>query len=107
MLHRRPQRHCTVSVYDSDGMGCGPCCSLLPCFEHHREEGPMKSLPDAARDFEHAYIKRALRKSDGNLTKTANALGVSRRTLTEKIASHDLHEFAATLRTKAGISGPR
>jgi DNA-binding NtrC family response regulator len=43
-------------------------------------------FPEATREFERRFISKVLVKSDGNLSKTADALGVHRNTLSRKIA---------------------
>lgn len=40
---------------------------------------------DAQREFEKRFIARVVQKSDGNLCRAADALGVHRNTLTRKI----------------------
>jgi DNA-binding NtrC family response regulator len=43
-------------------------------------------FPEATREFERRFISKVLANSDGNLSKTADALGVHRNTLSRKIA---------------------
>ena len=43
---------------------------------------------DAAREFEKRFIARVLGSCDGSLTKSADALGMHRNTLSRKIAEH-------------------
>ena len=43
---------------------------------------------DAVREFEKRFIARTLGQHDGSLTRTADALGVHRNTLTRKIAEY-------------------
>ena len=43
-------------------------------------------FPEATREFERRFISKVLAKADGNLSKTADALGVHRNTLSRKIA---------------------
>ena len=45
---------------------------------------------DASREFERRFISRVLAKSDGNLSKAADVLGLHRNTLSRKIAEHRL-----------------
>jgi transcriptional regulator with PAS, ATPase and Fis domain len=40
---------------------------------------------DAQREFEKRFITRVMQRSDGNLTRAADTLGVHRNTLTRKI----------------------
>ena len=70
-----------------------------------------KSTDVLARELakrEREVITEYLRKHHGDIGETAEALGVSRRTLETKMATHDgLRELAAELRAKHGIPGPR
>ena len=45
---------------------------------------------DAVREFEKRFIARVLGKSDGSLTKTADALGMHRNTLTRKMGEYKI-----------------
>jgi len=45
---------------------------------------------DAVREFEKRFISRVLRRCDGSLTKTADALGMHRNTLTRKMGSYKI-----------------
>lgn len=45
---------------------------------------------DAVREFEKRFIARALGDCDGSLTKTADALGIHRNTLTRKMLEYRL-----------------
>jgi DNA-binding NtrC family response regulator len=45
---------------------------------------------DASREFERRFISRVLAQSDGNLSKTAEVLGMHRNTLSRKMAEHRL-----------------
>jgi DNA-binding NtrC family response regulator len=47
--------------------------------------GVIRPLQAAVRDFEHAYLLRALRATDGKRARTAELLGISRKTLWEKL----------------------
>jgi transcriptional regulator with PAS, ATPase and Fis domain len=67
----------------------------------------MKSLSAATEDFQADYIKTALYKFDGNLSEAAKALQISRRSIVYKVERYELGDFAARLREKAGVSGPR
>ena len=43
---------------------------------------------DAVREFEKRFITRVLAASDGSLTRTADALGIHRNTLTRKMGEY-------------------
>jgi DNA-binding NtrC family response regulator len=45
----------------------------------------IRPLQAAIRDFEHAYLLRALRATEGKRARTAELLGISRKTLWEKL----------------------
>ena len=49
---------------------------------------------DAMREFEKRFISRVLGRCDGSLTKTADALGMHRNTLTRKMGSHKIRRRA-------------
>ena len=45
---------------------------------------------DAVAEFEKRFITRVLSNTDGSLTKTADALGIHRNTLSRKIADYKI-----------------
>lgn len=45
---------------------------------------------DAVREFEKRFISRVLGKHQGSLTKTADALGIHRNTLTRKMDGYKI-----------------
>ena len=49
---------------------------------------------DALREFEKRFISRVLGRHAGSLTKTADALGIHRNTLSRKIAEHRIKRQA-------------
>ena len=49
---------------------------------------------DAVREFEKRFITRILGRCDGSLTKSADALGMHRNTLSRKLAEHGLKRRA-------------
>ena len=49
---------------------------------------------DAAREFERTFIAHVLLKSDGNLGKAADLLGMHRNTLSRKITEYRLRRTA-------------
>jgi two-component system, NtrC family, nitrogen regulation response regulator NtrX len=72
-------------------------CDLFPLFE----EGKIETVPiepeiandsfrAAKQDFERQYIIRKLREFDGNISKTAEAIGLERSNLHKKIRSYGL-----------------
>jgi two-component system nitrogen regulation response regulator NtrX len=72
-------------------------CDLSPLFEEVKMETDV-SLSDitndtfraAKQDFERQYIIRKLREFDGNISKTAEAIGLERSNLHKKIRSYGL-----------------
>jgi DNA-binding NtrC family response regulator len=62
----------------------------------------IRPLQAAIRDFEHAYLLRALRATEGKRARTAELLGISRKTLWEKLRGNEArnnHERASTTTT--------
>jgi DNA-binding NtrC family response regulator len=49
---------------------------------------------DAVREFEKRFISRVLGRCDGSLTKTADALGMHRNTLTRKMGAYKIRRRA-------------
>jgi two-component system nitrogen regulation response regulator NtrX len=72
-------------------------CDLFPLFEEVKMEPPA-SVSDLAndtfraakQDFERQYIVRKLREFDGNISKTAEAIGLERSNLHKKIRGYGL-----------------
>ena len=58
----------------------------------------MEDMPDNLRGalaaFEHALIAKAIKSNNGKMDKVAEALGIGRRTLNEKIVKLDLDKEA-------------
>jgi DNA-binding NtrC family response regulator len=52
----------------------------------------LRPLAEGVRDFERGYLLRALEASGGKRTKAAEILGISRKTLWEKLKSHELQD---------------
>jgi len=72
-------------------------CDLFPLFEEGRQEPvlvepeiALDSFRAAKMDFERQYIIRKLREFDGNISKTAEAIGLERSNLHKKIRSYGL-----------------
>jgi two-component system nitrogen regulation response regulator NtrX len=72
-------------------------CDLFPLFEEGKIETvrfepeiAMDSFRAAKQDFERQYIIRKLREFDGNISKTAEAIGLERSNLHKKIRSYGL-----------------
>ena len=49
---------------------------------------------DAVHEFEKRFIARVLKQCDGSLTRTADALGMHRNTLTRKMAEYKIKRRA-------------
>jgi DNA-binding NtrC family response regulator len=49
---------------------------------------------DAQREFEKRFITQVLQKSDGNLCRAADLLGMHRNTLSRKVAEYRLRRSA-------------
>jgi two-component system, NtrC family, nitrogen regulation response regulator NtrX len=73
-------------------------CDIAPLFEEGKtqaspvepEEITSDSFRAAKQDFERQYIIRKLREFDGNISRTAEAIGLERSNLHKKIRSYDL-----------------
>ncbi len=52
-------------------------------------------LPDELAELEKRRIEEALNETEGNQTKAAELLGISRRTLIHKMEKHGLKETAS------------
>lgn len=55
-------------------------------------------LQDALRDFERNHILRAIHASGGDKTRAADLLGISRRTLSERLKFHGISESLTAVR---------
>ncbi len=49
---------------------------------------------DAVREFEKRFITRVLHRRDGSLTRTADALGIHRNTLSRKMGEYKIKRGA-------------
>jgi two-component system, NtrC family, nitrogen regulation response regulator NtrX len=72
-------------------------CDIFPFFEEAGKDlSPTEpeltsdSFHDAKQDFERQYIMRKLREFDGNISRTAAAIGLERSNLHKKIRSYGL-----------------
>jgi DNA-binding NtrC family response regulator len=65
-------------------------------LEHLVEEMVDKGVhfEDAVREFEKRFIAKVLRQCEGSLTKTADALGMHRNTLTRKMGDYKIRRRA-------------
>jgi len=65
-------------------------------LEHLVEEMVDKGVhfEDAVREFEKRFISKVLRRCEGSLTKTADALGMHRNTLTRKMGDYKIRRRA-------------
>lgn len=71
--------------------------------EREREDVLARKL----REYEAELIEEYLKKYKGSISRTARALGISRRALTTKIELHGIGYVASELREEHGIPGPR
>jgi two-component system, NtrC family, nitrogen regulation response regulator NtrX len=72
-------------------------CDIAPLFEEGKTQASppepeivSDSFRAAKQDFERQYIVRKLREFDGNISRTAEAIGLERSNLHKKIRSYDL-----------------
>lgn len=70
--------------------------AMRDTLEHLVDEMVSKGIryEDAHREFEKRFIARVLARSDGNLCRAADALGIHRNTLSRKIAEYRLRRSA-------------
>ena len=61
---------------------------LQKLVEEMVDEGVQ--FDDAVHEFEKRFISRVLGQFDGSLTKTADALGIHRNTLTRKMGAYKI-----------------
>ncbi len=66
----------------------------------------IRPLQAAIRDFEHAYLLRALRATEGKRARTAELLGISRKTLWEKLRGNEARNGHERSRTPAWTTVP-
>jgi DNA-binding NtrC family response regulator len=55
-----------------------------------REEKNIQTLRDARREFEIAFLQKALARNDGNISRTAEEIGLARKNLQVKIKEYGL-----------------
>jgi two-component system, NtrC family, nitrogen regulation response regulator NtrX len=82
-------------------------CDIAPLFEEGKTLAPLvepesasDSFRAAKQEFERQYIVRKLREFDGNISRTAEAIGLERSNLHKKIRSYELE-----VRNGSGESG--
>jgi DNA-binding NtrC family response regulator len=65
-------------------------------LEHLVAEMLVKGVryDDAQREFEKRFIQQAMQRMDGNLSKTADLLGMHRNTLSRKVSEYRLRRSA-------------
>jgi DNA-binding NtrC family response regulator len=70
--------------------------AMRETLEHLVEEMVSKGIrfEDAQREFEKRFIAHVLAKSDGNLCKAADLLGIHRNTLSRKMTEYRLRRTA-------------
>jgi two-component system NtrC family response regulator len=84
-LQNRVQRGLVLS----DGKLISPADLELAALPNGQEYTPG-TLKEARQEFERDIIARALKDNDGNISKTARAIGISRPTLYELMERHGL-----------------
>lgn len=84
-LQNRVQRALVLS----DGKMISPAELDLPESSGYPDSNPA-TLKEARQGFERDIIVRALKENDGNISKTARAIGISRPTLYELMERHGL-----------------
>ncbi len=66
--------------------------------------GDGLTLSQVSKEFEKQFILASLRKNEGNLSKTAERLGIHRNTLRNKVSSLGIHrkDYLAPARRRPG-----
>ncbi len=59
-------------------------------------------LSEALGEFEKLYIKKAFLRNQGHLSKTAQALGIHRNTLTKRVAAYQRAEKPMARAARSG-----
>ena len=65
-------------------------------------DGRVRPLPEAVREFEREYLKRALQHTQGRRGEAAQMLGISRKNLWEKLRSYGFSDAELTLQSSLG-----
>ncbi|HJL14024.1 MAG TPA: sigma 54-interacting transcriptional regulator [Sandaracinaceae bacterium LLY-WYZ-13_1] len=73
---------------------------VSPPSDDGEPEAPRQTLPEAVEALERQMIASELRRNKGNKTRTAEALGISRRNLIRKVQSYELED--AGKRSRSG-----
>ena len=73
------------SVIFSEAGVLDASADTAPELGHGQDAGPFVRLSDMVEDAERAHIRRALSRVGGSISKTAELLGISRKTLWEKM----------------------
>jgi DNA-binding NtrC family response regulator len=60
-------------------------------------------LAEALNEFERLYIKKALQRNDGHLSKTAEALGIHRNTIAKRLAAYQRQERPLARAARGGM----
>jgi DNA-binding NtrC family response regulator len=76
--------HCLVVMTDTDIIEVADLPSLMR-FSALRETGFNRTLAEVEAE----YIRNVLARVDGNRTRAAEILGIDRKTLREKLKSHE------------------
>jgi two-component system response regulator AtoC len=58
--------------------------------KNHKDSSPLFPLSEVAAEAEKAHIMRILKSTKGNKTKAAEILGISRKTLWEKVKAYHI-----------------
>ena len=85
------QRRIDAANRQIDGLKAA-VASLEKLVEEMVDEGVQ--FDDAVHEFEKRFISRVLGQFDGSLTKTADALGIHRNTLTRKMGEYKIKRRA-------------
>lgn len=82
------------------------CCYFGSVTSERRPRSTGK-LGQYLRTCEREFILKTLKSNKGHNSRTAKALGISRRALYDKMREYGLDGEASAWRAEAGIMGPR
>ena len=80
------------SLIEKDSLFIGLPAINIPLANRNEQIEFNDSKPKSMKEMEHAHIIRVLKETDGNRTQAAKILGISRRTLQNKIKEYDIKE---------------
>jgi transcriptional regulator with PAS, ATPase and Fis domain len=83
-------------------VSAAPATAADPAAADAEPEAPTQTLPEAVEALERRMIAAELRRNKGNKTRTAEALGISRRNLIRKVQGYELEDAGKGGRSRGG-----